>query len=145
MAFEKFISKSRGFSPIISINTVNMISFNKGVIRKYNLKNFKYSLLFFDKDTRRIGIKFTNDEKEEGIKNIRHRKYGGADIAAKSFLDYYDIKMGKTTRYIPEYDDDNSMLIIDLTKIKQKGWHLHKYKAWLNVRGLALRRCDNDH
>jgi len=90
------------------------IIFFSAILPTYrSIKNYKYSILFFDDETRRIGIKFTNDENEEGISKIVARM-GGISFSARAFLDYNDIDYSKTKRYDVEYDESKGLYILQL-------------------------------
>lgn len=116
MPFEKFESNGRGFTPVVSITTTNMIGFNQGAVHHYKLKDYSYALIYFDKELNRIGVTFTNDPNEKGTKNLRHRKSGGADVSAKAFFDYHGIDVKSVAKkYIPEHDNDNNMIIFTMT------------------------------
>jgi hypothetical protein len=80
-------------------------------MRRYNLNNFQYSILFFDRDKKRMGIKLTNDEKEEGI--IKFNSKRGV-ISGKAFLDYYAIDYSETKNYDVTFDQENGLYIVNL-------------------------------
>lgn len=114
MAFERFIETGRSYKPKISIRGNGQIGFNFGAIKRFVLENYEYAVLFYDKETQRIGIKLTN-EKEEGISKLKVRKSSAA-VSAKSFLDYYEIEYGGSVRKFDIYwDEAAEMLIADLS------------------------------
>ena len=111
MAFEKFTRiRSRGYTPQISIWSRGQIGLNQAVLDKYKIG--EYAILFFDRDTKRVGIKFTNNKSESGAAKIIKRKTGGASLSARAFLVNYDLISEKTKSYNVEFDKDNEMLII---------------------------------
>ena len=110
MAFERFTLAGRGFQPKVSIRTNGQIGFNNGAIIRFNLDKYKYVILFYDKQSKMIGIKPTNDANEEGICKLRIRKSAGA-IGARSFLDYYQINHAKTIRYGASWNDGEKMVV----------------------------------
>jgi len=113
MGFEKFTkTRARGYVPKASIWSRGQIGFNKGAAEKYNLNNFLYAILFYDKDNKQIGIKFTNDENEEGEIKITRRPAGGMSISAKAFLDFYGIEHQKTTKCNMHYDKENDLYVL---------------------------------
>ncbi len=60
-----------------------------------NISTYKYAVLFFDEDSREIGIHFTNSEEEKYKFKIRHDKTGrGGSVTIKSLL--------KTLNILPE-------------------------------------------
>jgi hypothetical protein len=114
MAFEKFTQTGQRFKPKISIWEGGQIGFNQGAMKRYKLDNFQYAILFFDREENRIGIKFTNTEKEEGVIKFNHRKTGGV-ISGKAFLDFYDIDYTKTKKNLDVvFDEANDLYVINL-------------------------------
>lgn len=114
MAFERFTKIGRGYRPKVSIWSRGQIGFNQGAVERFGLQEYKYVIFFYDKENGKIGFKFTNDEKEEGISKISIRKTG-ATVSSKSFLEYYRIDHSKTKRYDINFDETDSLYIIDLT------------------------------
>ena len=109
MAFERFTKTgSRGYTPKASIWTRGQIGFNQGAVERYNLKEFEYAILFFDKEEGRIGVKFTNDPTEEGTNKIIKGK-SSIFISTKAFLDYYNIAHAKTIKYDFEYNGETDL------------------------------------
>lgn len=113
MAFERFTKKGRAFHPKVSIWSRGQIGFNQGVVERYKLKDYKYVILFYDREKKKIGFEFTNDDKEEGLINLTV-KTTGAIISAKAFLDYYAIDYAETKQYDIEQDEGNGKLVVSL-------------------------------
>ncbi len=113
MAFERFVRAGRSYAPKVSIWTRGQIGFNRGAVKKMSMRDYKYAILFYDKENKRVGIKLTNNPSEEGATKISFGSTG-AFISARAFLDYYDIPRGETKRYDIYYDDENDMWVFDL-------------------------------
>jgi hypothetical protein len=114
MAFEKFTQTGQRFKPKISIWEGGQIGFTQGAIKRFNLDYFNYAILFYDRERKKIGIKFTNEEKEEGVIKFNHRKTGGV-ISGKAFLDFYGIDYSKTIKNLDLlFDDENELYVINL-------------------------------
>jgi hypothetical protein len=114
MPFERFTQTGQRFKPKISIwSKGGQMGLNQGAIVKYNLDNYRYAILFFDREIKRIGIKFTNEENEEGVINFKTRKTGGV-IPAKSFLDFFGIDYSETRKYDLIFDEKSKLYIVDL-------------------------------
>lgn len=112
MTFERFTkTRGRGYFPKVSIWGKGQIGFNQGAAGKYNLNNFEYAVLFYDKGNQRIGIRFTN-EKEDGIVKLIKRPGSGVSLSAKAFLDFYSIDYSKKRRYTVNYDNENDLYIL---------------------------------
>jgi hypothetical protein len=67
-------------------------------------------VLYIDKIDKKIGLKPTNDEKEEGVKVFKINKYG-ASIPAKSFVDDYGLEQIKKRQLDCLWDKKDSMLV----------------------------------
>lgn len=114
MAFERFTQpRSRGYEPMASIWSRGIIGLNQGAVKDFELEKYDYAVLFFDQETRRVGIKFTNNSKEEGAIKITKRA-SGASISALSFMKNFKIKVEKTTRCKIYYAEDSDLHIIEL-------------------------------
>lgn len=115
MAFERYTKTNlRMGEPQISIWSRGQIGLNSGAIEKYKLNNFNYAVLYFDKDTKTVGVMLTNDKKEPGAMKLVKRKSGGFSFSAQSFLKYYEIDYSKTVRYDLTYDEKENMYTFQL-------------------------------
>lgn len=113
MAFIKFTETGRSFSLRTSINPKGSISLNYGARRKFSLEKFSFAVLYYDEEKGMIGIELTNDENAEGAIKIKLRKTG-ADIAAKSFVDFFQITPMVTTVYSIKNGERDNWIIVDL-------------------------------
>ena len=113
MAFERFIKSGRSYAPKVSIWTRGQIGFNRGAVNKMSMKDYKFAVLFYDRDNKRIGIRFTNNPNEEGATKITFGSTG-AFVSARAFLDYYEIPREETRRYNISYDEKNDLWVFDL-------------------------------
>jgi hypothetical protein len=113
MAFERFVKPGRIYTPSVSIWSRGQISFNQGCAIKYNLENYKYAILFYDRESRRIGIKFTNDETENGAIAMNKGRTGFT-LSGNAFLGYYDIPHSTTRKYAVQYNDSEEIYVINL-------------------------------
>jgi len=115
MGFERFTETGRSFKTRLSIRSNGQIGFTQGAIHRFKMQDFKYAVLFYDKDKPAIGIRLTNDEAEEGRCKLQVRPES-ATISAKSFLDYYGINHQKTRSYGAIWDDENTMITASLNE-----------------------------
>ena len=115
MGFERFTSSGKTFKPKVSIRRNGQIGFNNGARKRFELDNYKYVILFYDKENEKIGIKLTNEGSENGIMILQKRPLNVA-VSAKSFLEYYELPYLKTSRYDPQWDENEKMIIVDLKK-----------------------------
>jgi hypothetical protein len=115
MAFERFVRIGRIYTPTASIWSRGQIGFNQGAVQKYNIAHYKYAVLFYDKDTNRIGVKFSNDNSEPGSVPITMGKTG-AMVSAKAFLDYWNISHDRTRKYPMAHDEQEKLYVIQLDR-----------------------------
>ena len=113
MAFEKYTARGRSYAAKVSIWARGQIGFSQGAVRRLGLQSFMYVVMYYDKDSNKIGLSFTNDENEEGIAKMRVRE-NGATFMAKSFLDYYDIDYKQNRQYDIAQDEESKLYVIDL-------------------------------
>jgi len=115
MAFIRFTQSGRSFAAKASISRTGMLSLNDGARRRFGIDRFKYCVLYYDPDTRRVGMEFTDDAEAEGVRKVRLRKTG-ADVAARSFVDFFDLGIRETTAFPVERDEGTGYLVIDLAQ-----------------------------
>lgn len=116
MAFQKFTKVGgRSFVPKVGIWARGQIGFNKGAMEKFKLEHFNFVVLYFDEETRRIGIKFTNDPKEDGTIKVIKRATA-VSFSANAFLQTYEIRHDVTKKYDVEFDENEGMYVVQLDK-----------------------------
>ncbi len=117
MAFERFTGRGKNYKPRVSIWKGGQIGLNQGAVEKFDLINKCYVIMFYDRETRKIGLKFVENGEEEGAAKMNVRN-NAAIIAAKSFLTCYDINHKETDKYDIYIDEQTGYYIIDLDKGK---------------------------
>jgi hypothetical protein len=122
MAFEKFTKPgSRIGAPKAAIWSSGQIAFNQGSMDEFNLSKYNYAILYYDRDSKRIGVEFTNDERAEGAHKLVGRKgSSGTSISAIAFLRNYKIGFGETIQYDLTHDKENGLYVFDLKQPKVK-------------------------
>jgi hypothetical protein len=115
MPFERYVRSWRVYRPQASIWYKGQIGINQGAVKRFKITDFDFAVLFYDKETCRIGVKVTNDENEAGAVKIR-KAQSGTMISATAFLDHFDIEHTETRRYPLDYDEGEDLYIIDLNK-----------------------------
>ena len=115
MAFEKFTQTGRSFAPKASISTYGTLSFNNGARKRYQMDEYTHCILYYDRDTHRVGIEMTCDRNIKGSRTLRHRKTG-CDVSAKPFVDYFNIHIAGTTYYDLDRDEQTGLLVFDILK-----------------------------
>lgn len=115
MAFVKFTrTRARIGIPKVSIWSRGQIGFNQAAVDEYKLSNFKYVVLYYDQDDRRIGLEFTNNKEADGACKLGFRKGSGVSFSAVAFLKTFKIDYTKTRQYDLTFDETNTFYVIDL-------------------------------
>jgi len=106
----RFTLSGRSIKPKVAIRKGGQIGLNNSVVNENELNKYKYVVLFIKKDEKLIGIRFTNDDKEEGVRKIRFSKYG-ATIPAKKFIEMYKLETIKKRQLDCSWDKKETMVI----------------------------------
>lgn len=123
--FEKFIPQRLAFTgePTITIAKTGILNFNIVTMNRY-VKDNVYAVLYYDKKSRLVGIKFTKRKAPEGYRIIKYRENKFGTISGMGFLKYYKIRKPetkyKTKCYLAEWNEQEEMLVIDLKEHKEK-------------------------
>ena len=100
----------------IGINKSGLIRLSSGFCRATNIIKFKYTVLFYEKKNKSIGLKFTNT-RERGILSVTKDRTG-ATLSAKSFMKANNLSLkGIARRYDWEKQvihDIGELFIIEL-------------------------------
>jgi hypothetical protein len=121
MAFEKFTKRgTRITTPKAAIWKSGQIGFNQGAMEQFKLTSYNYVVLYYDKDTERIGVEFTDSEENEGVHKLVQRKgSSGTSVSARSFLKNYNIDSSETRQYDLTYDKQSSLYVFNLPQRKK--------------------------
>lgn len=104
----------------ISISKAHSFGFNSGFYHRNNIKNFKFVVLFYNKQENSIGFLFSNDELDGKftVTHSENRTSGG--VTCRSFFSNYDLKCGEMAgQYLPQeisHPNFGKMFVIDLNK-----------------------------
>lgn len=103
MAFIKFENRNERVEERITVTKSNTIGFPSKFFTDNSVKDFKYVVLFWDPESKEIGILFSNDEAEKNNAfKISKSKIGyGGFIIARSFFRHNKID---TTTYYNRYE-----------------------------------------
>jgi hypothetical protein len=126
--FERFQAFGSSFAPKVSIRNNGQIGISQGALRKMKISgDGHYVVLFFDVEARVIGLKANAAKDEQGAIEVHVRpvtKDGSAGsvtahISGRSFLECYGIPYkDKSRTYVPEWNEESGMFIVDLNKEK---------------------------
>lgn len=90
--FQKFEGRNGRLENRITITKSNSIGFPSKFYADNKIKDFKYAVLYWDKENKVIGIRLTNEESETSKFTIMHSKIGyGGSVVVRSFFRMYGI------------------------------------------------------
>jgi|SRR6185503_1808919 len=112
MAFERYVKNRRQRRPTASLWQRGQIGLNQGAVHQFRLGDYTRVVLFFERETQRIGLQFTKDDVPESV-TLTHGTTGVC-FAARQFLHCYGIAYRETRRYPIAFDDTSGLYIIDL-------------------------------
>jgi hypothetical protein len=113
MAFEKYEGqRPRGTKDIVSIRKNGQIAFNSKSVQSFEVRNFKFAFLYFDKDKEKIGIELSNT-KSRGARKITMLG-GTALISGSAFLKHFNISVAKAKKFEPKYDVSRKMITLTM-------------------------------
>ncbi len=112
MAWVKYTpgARSRSQDPKLSIWKAGQISFNKASVDKFNLDKVTHCVLYYDKETKKIGIKPTTDEKESSRLKLKKYKWGCL-LWAKNYVKSFGFSTVKTRQLHPYWDEKDQMIV----------------------------------
>lgn len=119
MAFEKFTQTSQRLNVSGSVSDRGSISFSAGAVHRFHINASSHAVLYFDRDTQRIGVDVGADETEPGARKVVMLRTG-AMIRAKPFFDYFNIAVPGTLRMDLSRDDQSGIIVFDLSAAKQR-------------------------
>lgn len=125
MAFERYTDSAKRMNVAGSISEGGVISLTQGARHKFRVEEGHHAVLYYDKETNRIGIGLTNDAAEPGARKVMVSNYG-ASIRAKPFLAYFEIDVPRTVRMPVWLDDESNLIIFDLNIAVERGSKAHK-------------------
>jgi hypothetical protein len=77
------------------------------------------AVMYYDEDTNQVGIEPVADKDADDAAYTVSKSDSGGTIAPKAFLERYDLIPEVTTQYDPEWNDDESLVVLDLDEPKK--------------------------
>ena len=112
MSFEKFEKHGESFSSRISIWKNGSLGVSAGAFNVYELTDKIYVVLFYNRESRCVGLKFSTAN-EPGAVKMTARNSGGI-IPAKAFFENYGIDYSVVRNYVLSWSESAGMLVFDL-------------------------------
>ena len=120
MAFEKFVpSQAAGTRPRATIRPSGLISFDAASVGAFDLESVKFAILFFDKTRKILGVKVTNNEKEEGVLPLSKRRRS-VSLKSPQFFHQYGLTVEESQRFEVSRDSDDGMLLISVKNVQRR-------------------------
>jgi hypothetical protein len=124
MGFEKFDEagsgrgRPAGTEPMISIRKSGSIGVNQAAIEEF-FEDDDGAVMYYDEDANQVGIEPVADKDADEAAYTVSKSDSGGTIAPKAFLERYDLIPEVTTQYDPEWNDDESLVVLDLDEPKK--------------------------
>ncbi len=120
MSFEKFVPKSAPSSPPKAlIRPTGLISFDAASVDAFGLDKATHAVLFFDRGKKAIGVRFTDDPKEEGaVKVSRRRRTVGVKVP--QFFEEYGLMVESPRRFPVRKDTRSGLLVLDVKELRRR-------------------------
>jgi hypothetical protein len=120
---KKFEGRNARLENRLTITKSFSVGFPQKFYQDNEIKTYKYVVLYWDSESKVIGINFTNNEQEKSKFSIIHSKIGyGGSIATRSFLKTNkidpNIHHGRYEWEKIKIDDTKEVFIVKLDKAK---------------------------
>jgi hypothetical protein len=113
--WETFEFGGKTVTPKLTIRKGWQIGLNSAAVERFNLNKYNFVVLMINKDDQKIGLKFTNNQNEKGVKKLRIVQ-GGVSLPAKGFIEYYDLYKIKEKKMLCEWHENEEMIIAKYSK-----------------------------
>lgn len=120
MGFEKFVPKVAVSSrPKALLRPTGLISFGAPAVSAFGLDKATHAVLFFDRNKKAIGVKFTSNPKEEGAVKVSRRR-STVGIKAPQFFEEYGLLLEDAKGFPVSEDRRSGMVTIDVRDVKRR-------------------------
>lgn len=116
MGFERFEdtgSMEASSEPRISLRKSGSIGISKAAMQNW-FEDAEAVVLHFDEDNNKVGLEPVDEDEEHSYTITRSE--GGGSVTPSAFLNRYDLIPDTTTRYAAEWDDENELVVADLSE-----------------------------
>jgi hypothetical protein len=122
MSWVKYTNVNKRREERLTITRSGAIGFPSQFYKDNQVVNFKFTVLYFDEEQKKIALQFTSDENEKDKISIIHSKAGdGGYILARNFFKTYKIDPNMYAgRYEYEKDNDPNIGNVLILKLKEK-------------------------
>lgn len=119
MGFERFDDAGRGrgrpagAEPMISLRKSGSIGINRTAMEAHFAEE-DGAIMYYNEEENQVGIEPVADADADDAAYTVSKTDSGATIAPRAFLEEYDLVPTVTTQYEPVWDDERSLVIVDL-------------------------------
>ena len=119
MGFEKFDEtgsgrgRPAGADPMVSLRKSGSIGINAAALSTY-FEDEDGAIMYYNGDDEQIGIEPVDDPDDQEAAYTVSKTEAGGTIAPRAFLEKYELIPHVTTQYDPDWDSDQTLLVIDL-------------------------------
>jgi hypothetical protein len=96
----------------MAIEPSRAFTFSAKLVREAKMKEFKFVQLCYDKDTQRIGVKFSNAPRPEHSYKISGGR--ACQVSGQSFVKHFGVQELVGKKFKAAWDDKKGMVIVDL-------------------------------
>jgi len=116
-SFEKFPKSriSQVGEPLVTIRKSGVIGINSEAMERF-FGEARYLEFYYDRKNKRIGLKPLRDRTKDSYTVFPSKRSKSANVFARKFLRFYGIDFSKTKSYVPYWDDEGKLLVVDLQK-----------------------------
>jgi hypothetical protein len=118
--FEKFTDINKSFAARVTIRQrTGQIGFNQGAINRFALDKYRFAVLYYDCDSRVIGIQPVAEATEGAIEIKRRPTENPTNtyISAKNFLDKYAVEYRASHGHELKLDESTGFLYLELQEV----------------------------
>ena len=118
MGFEIFshMGESHNIKTIVTINKYNSLTLNVGAIRTYKIREYHFVNVYYDEDTRKVGLKFLQDKEEHAFALTASKNQCTIYISFIGFLKYHNLELNKMRKYLVMKDGESGLFVFDINK-----------------------------
>lgn len=115
--FVKFTAPDISYAASVTIRATGQMGFSSGALNLYKIRDYNYCVLYFDQESRAVGIELAADNCDGAIP-IK-KSDSNTHIRAKNFCDRFGIDYSKSRRYRLKKESETGFLFFELGQEEQ--------------------------
>jgi len=117
-SFEKFTETETSFDARVTIRRTGQIGFNAGAKNSYNIGDYEFVVLYFDREKRAVGLELTNEQVPGAI--TRKKSAANTYVRAKNFCDRYQMDYSESRKFALRKDAETGYLYFCLDEAQNE-------------------------